>query len=173
MIIAIWGASATAKTSLAKCLAEKLGLPLRHCGDAVRLAAADAGVPIDSASDALHRSVDDATREWARCRLGSGAILEGRFLDRVLIELPEVALIQSTCGSDIRCNRWGERTQSSFDEAQLAALDNADDLFRLRMYGADDRGAPQITLDTSFGEVDQWAKQLLSLMESSRNLGHD
>ncbi len=172
MIIAIWGASATAKTSVAKYLAGKLGLPLRHCGVAVREAAADAGIQIENASDTLHQSVDDDTREWVRDHAGQGAILEGRFLDQVLIELPGMTLIQAVCASDIRCKRWSERTQSRFGEAQLADLDKADDLFRLRMYGSGNRGGQQISLDTSLGEVNQWTETLLELMEGSRKSEH-
>ena len=165
MIIALWGASATAKTTVAERVSASLLVPLRSCGEEIRRAAQDAAVSLAEAPEALHRLVDDATREWVRRHALKGAVLEGRFLDQVLAEQPDVVLVEVTCESSIRIRRWIGRAGGAFDENVLAELDKADDLFRLRMYDSADKGAAQITLDTSTGGVDQWTDELLGLIQ--------
>ncbi len=120
------------------------------------------------APEALHRWVDDATRDWVRSHALTGAVLEGRFLDQVLAEEPGVVLVRATCESAIRVERWVGRGGSAFDEDNLAELDKADDLFRLRMYDSAEKGAALFTLDTSSGGVDKWTDELLGLIQGSR-----
>lgn len=173
MIIAIWGASATAKTTIARRIARKLDVPLRSCGEEIRLAAKEANVPPHDAPDTLHRSVDNATQEWASRHSSEGAVLEGRFLDQVLADKPDVVLVHATCAQTIRIERWAGRSGGAFSEHDLAMIDKADDLFRLRMYGSAVKGAAQITLDTSLGEADHWTDELLDLIDRSGARGRD
>ena len=173
MIIAIWGESATAKTTVATQLASRLDLPLRSCGNEIRLATKAANVPLDKASEALHRTVDTATCEWARQNASIGAVIEGRFLDQVLAETPEVVFVQATCNRNIRLERWKGRAGEGFDSASLTELDKTDDLFRRVMYGSSDTGVANVTLDTSSGEVNQWVTELLSYIIQSGIPVHD
>jgi cytidylate kinase len=173
MIVALWGASATAKTTVAERVAARLGVPLRSCGEEIRRAAQKAVVSLAEAPEALHRSVDDATRDWVRYHALKGAVLEGRFLDQVLAEEPGVVLVRVTCESSVRVQRWVDRAGSAFEKDNLAEHDKADDLFRLRMYDSADKGAALFTLDTSSGGVDKWTEELLGLIQESRTPPRD
>jgi hypothetical protein len=144
---------------------------LRTCGEEIRLAAAKANRSLDEVPDSIHRSVDDATRDWARYHEFDGAVLEGRFLDQVLADEPGVVFVRASCDSATRIARWAGRVTGAFCAEDLAEIDKADDLFRLRMYHSSDKGAAQITLDTSSAGVDQWADELLKLMEALRATG--
>ena len=130
-------------------------------------------MPLSVAPDALHRCVDDATRDWARRHALELAVIEGRFLDQVLADEPSTILVRVTCRPATRFERWVGRAGGDFCEEQLGELDKADDLFRIRMYGSADKGAAQITLDTSSGGVEEWTNELLALINRSESTGHD
>jgi cytidylate kinase len=155
MIVALFGRSATGKTTLAKLIGNELAAEVRHCGNALRIAATAAGSTIEDASDDVHRSVDRETLEWCeRIRDGFG-VLDGRFLDRVVSGRPDVTFVEICAAPSIRALRWAERLGSAFDEQDLARVDARDDSFSANMYRLSTITRPLVTIDTTGGGVQE------------------
>jgi cytidylate kinase len=94
VIIAIFGRSATGKTTIATMVGRELDAPVRHCGNALKEAAGLIGVSVDDAPASLHRALDEATQNWWDSMLGGLAVVEGRFLDQVLVCRKNMLLIE-------------------------------------------------------------------------------
>jgi cytidylate kinase len=93
LIIAIFGPSCVGKTTLARVLGAKLGIPIRSCGTVLREEAFRLGISLDSISLEVHHRIDAETRNFAEQATGS-TIIEGRYLDVVLIgATPNMKLI--------------------------------------------------------------------------------
>jgi cytidylate kinase len=104
MIIALVGSTCTGKTTLGLRLRDSLGLPLRSCGEAVRLRRTSLSVRWEELSYDQHRQVDAETREWVRSN--QPCLVEGRYLDRVLAPLAgEVVLVRLEATDDDRISR--------------------------------------------------------------------
>jgi cytidylate kinase len=133
MIVALYGSSCTGKTATARALAAGLALPLRLCGEAVRGRASDLSVSWLELPDEQHRAVDDETRSW--CRRMRHCIVEGRFLDRVLLPLGDDALLVCLTASDeVRRIRMAERLGKPCTLGEINKQDELDCQFRMRLY---------------------------------------
>ncbi len=157
MIIAIFGASATGKTTLAAHLASRLCLPVRHCGIELRTAAAAKGFLPSDAPDTVHHEVDAATIEWCIANAQPGGIVEGRFLDHVLYRFQDQFLVRIYAKPEERVTRWSQRLDRSFGDIELKELDDADACFRQRMYATKGRRSEDVAVDTTSGLVEEWA----------------
>ena len=158
MILAIFGASAVGKTTLAGCLASRLTLPLRHCGNAIREAADVLGISPSDLSFETHHEVDARTVDWCLSHACLGCIVEGRFLDHVLAITPSILFIELRADGSTRASRWARRLERNFEESELATVDEADAFFRQKMYESVPKGSAAMTIDTTCGTVKEWAE---------------
>lgn len=167
MIICIFGPSFVGKTTVARCAATALDLPLRSCGDAVRQMARTAGLPIDQIPDDSHRTVDAETIDWAIKHCG-GCMVEGRFLDGVFSSAGKAATLIELW-ADSRCRLERARTRSgraTFSQGDLNRLDAADASFRLRLFGQHANDLPRYVLDTSDRTADECARWVQELVRA-------
>lgn len=107
-IVGLTGKSATGKTSVAKELARRLGIEVRHCGELVKNRARQLGVPTDELPANEHAAIDSETRSIAENAL-SLIVIEGRFLKRVLKGTKNVRLFELICTEKTRTNRSRSR----------------------------------------------------------------
>src|SRR5260370_13371538 len=79
MVIAIYGASEVGKSTIARLLGQRTGLPVRHCGEAVKERAAELNSSLAALSLDVHQMIDAETRSFVA--RAPSAIVEGRYLD--------------------------------------------------------------------------------------------
>jgi cytidylate kinase len=161
MIVGIFGASCAGKSSIASQLARQESLPLRSCGVLVHEAAKALGVGVGELPDRIHRDIDEQTVEWAlrtkRC------IVEGRFLDSVLADVPFPSFfVQLTATPEVRLVRACSRSGDAVNIDKLHLWDEADAAFRGRMYARRKQLAPNLCLDTSTNSVEECVVRLKS-----------
>ena len=165
MITALFGASCTGKTTIARALAVELKLPLRSCGDAVRSRARDLSIPWFNLPDEQHRAVDEETRTW--CASTQPCIVEGRFLDSVLVPLQDdTVLIQLLASKATRCARWASRAGGPCRPEEIDAHDEADRRFRMRMYDSREIFLPALVINTSRGSIRACAQRVKFLLKT-------
>jgi cytidylate kinase len=169
MIFALVGPSACGKTTHAQLAAEKLAVPVRHCGNEVREAAAAKGCSISTCDDDIHKQVDQQTIDWCEGLGDTIGVVEGRFLDQVLSGLPNIVFIQIAASDEQRAERLSERRGCMITEADVRAIDHEDDMFRQRMYSAAPIAPKAYVIDTSGGTAPECVQNLISLMGSLTN----
>jgi cytidylate kinase len=143
LTVALFGRSAVGKSTLSNALARRFGVPVRHCGDLAKQRAKDLGCPISDLASTEHDDIDSATRQVAVTPRESWMVVEGRYLDLVLSEVPSVFLIELTCDGLKRAARRGTDAQS------VSLEDQADTEFRARLSRTRSARGPELTLDTS------------------------
>lgn len=163
MIIALFGGSACGKTTLAGIASSELKIPVRHCGKEIREAAAATGYDLSLASDDLHWSVDRQTKDWCTDLEGRG-LVEGRFLDQVLSDLPGVTFVELTATDEVRAVRLTERLGRLVSSEEVRQMDEEDDLFRRRMYRAASRAPASHTIHTGGGTAWECGQKLIFLV---------
>jgi cytidylate kinase len=160
MILAIFGRSAVGKTTVAEIIGARLLMPVRHCGLALRAAAAEAGTTIADVDATIHTRVDSETVQWCERYASAGGIVEGRFLDHVLGDDASIRFVAMTATVEERAARLQSRLGRTSSIAELLAVDEADDLFRGNMYGVGPRAAASLVIDTTEGSARVWAEEL-------------
>lgn len=161
MILAIYGRSAVGKTTVAEIIGTRLQVPVRHCGIALRAAVSEAGGTIAEADATVHARVDRETIEWCERQGRMGGIVEGRFLDHVLAGRASTFLIVAmTASAKERAARLKGRQTQGLGPVDIASIDDAEDLFRLNMYGVTPKAPPTLTIDTTKGTASEWAAEL-------------
>lgn len=132
-VVAVYGGTASGKTTVAHEIARRLSCTSLHCGERIRQKAAALGVSISSLSIEEHNRVDEETRSIVQLATGV-MVVEGSFLDAVLSAVSRVYLVHLDCTDRERCRRFLARadgvTADAFEERD--AHDRAD---RLRLYG--------------------------------------
>jgi cytidylate kinase len=171
MIVALFGASGCGKTTLAKIASEELGISVRHCGKQIRHAAAAIDHDLASAPDHLHRLVDRQSQDWCADLQGDG-VVEGRFLDRVLVDALGVVFVELTATQKERARRLTERLSRPFDEDEVRALDEKDDLFRSRIYAAVSGPSGTQIIDTGGGTALECGQMLIRMISQLRAAAH-
>jgi len=119
-------------------------VPARYCGSQVRELARQKGIDVDGLSLDDHRRVDEGTRAFVlqneRC------ILEGSFLDSVLVDLEDIQFVRLVCGDAERQRRWAGRRGAT---ASLSLRDIDDEVLRGKLYGAGRRVSVNVEVDTT------------------------
>lgn len=150
-IVALFGPSASGKSTIGKLLATDLSVPLRMCGEAVKLEARSKGVGFSDLTDDDHRAVDEQTRLWLIQTKGS-CVVEGRFLNFVLSAYSAsqpIMLIRLETASEVRRLRFASRSGTEFSPEAISISDRDDAIFRDRLYKGRQPLAPCLALDTS------------------------
>jgi cytidylate kinase len=77
MITCLFGSTCTGKTTVARALARQLGLPLRSCGEEIRMRASMLRLSLDNLPSSVHEEVDNESVLWALSN--RPCLVEGRF----------------------------------------------------------------------------------------------
>jgi cytidylate kinase len=143
-VLALYGPTCVGKSTVAIALHNRLGFPIRHCGDILRSRAVEFGIPPNSVTENIHRAVDDETRHIASHR--EDLIVEGRFLNRVLSGMANVKLVRLSCSETVRT----ERLASGIDDGStLREHDESDERLIEILYGHTTSGPDFLVLETS------------------------
>lgn len=132
--IVVAGVSGTGKTTVARLLADRLGIPLAEADDfhtSANIAKMSAGVPLD---DTDRRPWLESIGRWLHERdaTGSGGViacsaLKRRYRDALRAACPNVYFLHLTAGHDLLAQRISQRTRhfmpESLLDSQLAALE--------------------------------------------------
>jgi cytidylate kinase len=144
MNLAIYGKCCTGKTVVSDLLAQQLGLPVRHCGELVKEAAIRAGTSPGELSSSCHRRIDAETREVV-IESSSGLLVEGTFLDHVLVGVGNCNFIKLTCSSAERAKRLASRgTIYSIEER-----DDGDQRLCIDLFADANAAIPSVEVDTT------------------------
>ncbi len=137
LVIGLYGESCAGKTSVAKRVARRLKIKIRHCGEIVKARAKQLGVEVEDLPKEEHRRIDQETRKLVKS--ADRLIIEGRFLNQVLKGLPNVILIKLTCDRTERLRREAERKGKVQTDSQEGRRDRANPLYRRQTSGAEAR----------------------------------
>ena len=108
----------------------------------------------DGLSEDGHCQVDNATRQLAS--RGGDWIIEGTFLDTVMLEVPECLLVRLFCKQSVRHARYKKReAKLKFDER-----DANDSSLRDRLYSGAASRVPDLEVDTTFKTADAVADEI-------------
>jgi cytidylate kinase len=166
MIIGLYGLPYTGKTTIAQSLATMLRIPLRSCGQVVRSHAEALCLSHHDLPDEHHIVVDEETRAWAM-RM-QRAIVEGRFLDRVLWPLRAQTLaIRLTASEETRCRRAVSRIGRVLTPQEIKDHYLFDLAFRQRLYCDVGSIEPALTIDTSESTVETCVLMIMSHLKDA------
>ena len=133
IVLAIYGPSCVGKSTLARELGRKLGIEVRHCGEALKVHAIEQGIALNSIPSTVHQSIDEETRRQARQACGT-VVIEGRYLDFVLSGIPSVRFIRLTSDEATRKFRYSMRKNKSVRPRALQEEDEDDARMRELLY---------------------------------------
>ena len=153
--VAVFGASCSGKTTVAKALGKRIGFEVRNCGDLVRKRAAAAGVTPDALLDHEHRAIDAETRKVA-LEIDRGMVIEGSFLDHVLDGVDGIWFVKLEATERERERRHKDRGGVGL----ISDRDAADDRTRARLYTRDERMPPAFVIDTTGRSVEEVVDEL-------------
>lgn len=135
IVLAIYGASCVGKSTLATAIGKEWRVPVRHCGDVLKMRATTLGLPLGSLPLHVHDAVDKETRKLAQEASGV-FVVEGRYLDLVLDGMPWVKFVRLTCDEATRMRRFLTKTGGQADEGvALHQHDEEDGRLRFILYG--------------------------------------
>jgi cytidylate kinase len=161
MLIALYGGTSTGKTTLVRALVGRKGMQARFCGDVVRNGARRLEVSIEDLPVSEHGKIDAETLDWCH-NCGSG-LIEGRFLDQVLLSLvAPLMLVQVEASAAARADRFADRVGRAQNMGDIARYDDEDEAFRVRAYGGRARLTAKFVLDTTALSVDECLERILA-----------
>ena len=165
--VAIFGASRTGKTTIAYELGSLMTIPVRHCGEIVKRFVRERGL-IEGAelSREDHRQIDDETRNVAEAL--DSVIVEGRFLNYVLLNVRSVVFVELTCEIQVRAARYGHRVRSKSRRIRSPRdTDKSDLLLRQTLYKNIVPVVDAISFDTTTGNAKDYATEIVrSILKS-------
>lgn len=159
-VIAIFGKSCVGKSVVAKELATALNLPVRHCGDIVKVRALELEVDVTVLPLAEHQAIDQETRELAE-KSTKDIIIEGNFLDAVLDGVPEVLFVHLTCEDSARAQRFIQRSNGQASEQDFYLRDSSDASHRERFYKPPSVPRRELTIDTTDITIDDIVRKIV------------
>lgn len=163
MVLAIIGSSCVGKSIVAKEVAAKLSIPVRHCGEVIKSRAKELGINLAELSLDEHKAIDAATYNFALT--SSNVIIEGTFLDCVLHDLPKVFVVRLICDKSERELRFVRRSNDQLHSSLLQNRDNADSLLRQSLYGTTALENNFATIDTTNLSIEEVADRVIDLIK--------
>jgi cytidylate kinase len=166
-VIALFGSSCVGKSEVAAKLAIRLSLPVRHCGELVKDKAKQLGIPASALGAGEHQGIDNETRSIAE-KSENDMIIEGSFLDIVLVGVPRVTLVELTCQDEERRRRHAGRVPEGSLSFQLR--DEADRKLRGELQRTGERTDTQpqlserVSIDTTMLTSDEVVSLILKLL---------
>lgn len=158
-VFALFGKSCVGKSEIAEKLAQKLNVPVRHCGELVKNRAAQLGISTSKLPDAEHTTIDEETRRLVGDS-NAPLVVEGTFLDIVLRGLPNVILVHLTCDKDERARRFTARTPTLGNTLELR--DEADNTLRRQFYSnTEELSEGTLHLDTTRLTAEEAASRII------------
>jgi len=134
LVVAMFGAACVGKTALAARLATDLRVPCRHCGELLKQRAAQLALRPAELSKEAHIALDEETRSVA-AEAVSSLVIEGSFLDRVLVTLHTPLFVRLTCDEQERRRRFHARLAGqSMNVRTLEDRDHEDARLRHWLY---------------------------------------
>ncbi|MEA3051399.1 MAG: hypothetical protein QOG72_302 [Sphingomonadales bacterium] len=110
--------------------------------------------------DEQRRLIDRQTLDWVRENASSGGIVEGRFLDAVLVPVRHlVCLVEVRADPEVRAQRWAERTEVPVTPAEIEGQDRTDAGFRDRIYSDSGNLTADLIANTN-GGTSEWVDLL-------------
>lgn len=142
LCIVVMGVSGTGKTTVARLLAQRLGIPFAEADDfhpPANIAKMSAGVPLDDADrrpwlEAIGRRLRQADAAGIGCVVACSA-LKRRYRDTLRAACPGVFFLHLTADHDLLAERIGHRAGHFMPQALLGSQ-----LATLEPLGPDERG---------------------------------
>jgi cytidylate kinase len=153
VILAIYGASCSGKTTLSTTLSRQFSFAVRHCGEIVKASATKRQVPPADLSLEDHLAIDHETRRAAV--ENPNLIIEGCFLNLVLAESASI-LIELRCDREVRDERYRERNSS----IAFQARDDGDLKLRTNLYSEIPGRPPNLSIDTTHLKTEETAMEV-------------
>jgi cytidylate kinase len=161
MVIALYGDACVGKTTVATLLGRALNCNVRHCGELIKERSRALRCTVDDLPAGEHITVDDETRRIA-ANASTNIIIEGRFLDFVLHDVGDAALICLTCSPEERACRYRLRSK----EGSLVTTDAKDVKLRRELYGTRRKQDPVLDIDTSGSSAEDIADRITAWLRS-------
>lgn len=166
--LALFGQGLVGKTAVGDVVGRLLGRPVRHCGELVKSRAADLGVSAADLPLAEHRRFDADTRmavEGAAPRL----VVEGKYLDQVLVGLQQVQLLRLTCNLAERVRRLSVRSRITEAEAavRLGSLDRQEDYLREVLFRHETNLGAIMSIDATSQAAEGIAEMIIARLRST------
>ena len=146
-IVGVYGGTCVGKTTVARWLAAAVGWSHRDCGRAIVGAARRRGVAVSELPLGVHQDVDQRTRARAAATAGR-MVIDGRYLQYVMAESPDVALVELTCRLSVRALRLRPRGENGEAVGRIEESDRGDVMLCRELYGREVRTA-DVVVDTS------------------------
>jgi cytidylate kinase len=170
MLITISGLPGSGKTTVARLLSHRLGLPHVYAGDLYRKAAVERGLTLEQFNElterdhSIDRNLDEQMAAYAR---GGGVVLEGRLAGFVAVQEGVDALkIWLTAGDEVRARRVAQREERDWTVVlQQNRVRHDSDAKRYRaIYGFDlnDTSIYDLVLSSDTQGPDALAETILS-----------
>ena len=159
LVLALYGASCTGKTSSARALSELFNCPLRCAGEAVAARSREMEITPQSLPLEEHRGIDQATLclvKSARRRV----VVEGTFLDALLADSENVLLVELICDDEERRRRFVSREGKD----DLSVRDGADRELRHSLH-KNHAGTADITIDSTAKSPVEVAKEIIAWIQ--------
>lgn len=172
IILAIYGQSSVGKSILATELGKRLGAEVRHCGEVLKEKAARLGIPLQSIPIGLHREVDAETQKLIH-NYNKTLVIEGRYLDKVLKDIPRVRFIKLICNETTRKIRYLQsQSRSSVKSITLKQRDSENEHLKNKLYDDSPTTSEDwIILETTFSTPEELAETILGRM--GQEVNHD
>lgn len=158
--VAIYGASATGKTSVAMELGKLIhATTIRNCGEIIKRRSKEINVPLSSLTAKEHRNIDDETRQFV-IDARDNIVVEGRYLNYVLNGIDGLTYIKLVCAPEERVARL--RKDQYHSEGLIEKIDSEDFELISRLYDVSSpyQGRQEI-IDTTHLLADECAAKLL------------
>jgi cytidylate kinase len=166
MVLAFFGPTCSGKTSIAREVHRRHGIPVRHCGEAVKSFAAARGVRLSEMTIEDHVAIDSETRNMAEATNGA-LLIEGTFLDVVLQDVTQqVTMIRLCCSEAERINRFLHRRRGT--EEDFRKREELDDNLRHLLYEGRAIRSDFLVADTTGMSVEQAAGEAWNMFKRSR-----